>query len=325
MVQRQGVRMPSSIAFLAELDEIASGERTPERAWTTLRAWVETSPPDLGRRMYLVLKAVTLGQLTGRRRTELTAWVEIIRNASALLRTRKQQAIAERVSALADLTADWGRKLDVIAPETLLNRPHVGRLLQALERRQGPMPREELRREVGIGTANLSRVLGSMEAAGLVRRESCSRSTTVEITAEGRLRMSQAASVNASSTVTERQLNATPPARTVADMVAAFASGRRSKGSAAVYLPMDKMRVATLHNGQFELVGHVVLESTIDKHVLETSQGLTVLAETSKGCVVLNSDVPGPSLISGVELKKVLKARPAAELSTASPRLQQAS
>lgn len=278
--------MQPPAAHSAELDEIALGERSPESAWSTLRAWVDSSPPDLERRLYIVLKAVTLGQLKGRRRSELNDWVEVIRSASALLRARQREATAERLLALADLTADWGRKSQTIAPEALLKRPYVAKLLEALRGQSGPAAREDLRRALDVGTANLSRVLGMLEAAGLVRRTPDGRTTTIELTTEGR----EWANRRRIDVEPARSLVLPPPEKTptVGEMITDVASrGRHRK--AFHDLPLDKVMVATIFEGRVQIVGKVVLKTDVVKSQVEHSQGLVCLVDLDRDCIPLNS------------------------------------
>ncbi len=80
-------------------------------------------------------------------------------------------AAAERVRALADLV-----RLSVDAAETstlkdFTARAHVSAILRLLARNAGaPIEREEIKRELGLRDANLSRVLTLLAANGLVER-----------------------------------------------------------------------------------------------------------------------------------------------------------
>ena len=169
-----------------QLNDIALGEATPQEAWAAIHALATEEPTDLGRRLYGALRAFTMHQLTGRRGRELDIWVDLMRSAAGMARETGDPSSCERLLALSELTADWRRQREANSPAEVLKRPHARRVLQALNNKDGVLTRAALLDTCAIGTANLSRILGYLETAGLISRDIRGRTRDISLTADGR-------------------------------------------------------------------------------------------------------------------------------------------
>jgi predicted transcriptional regulator len=173
----------SSATALADLERISVGEASPKEAIIVLRGLWQDGGEDLGPRVYTTLKALTLKILTARRRSELAEWTDVIRQASALVKRRGEESFGERLLTLSDLTTDWMRTADEYSIKQLFDRPHVRTILQTIQDVGGQAKRTQVLAKTGIGEANLSRILGSLETVGLIERDN-RRERTITLTAE---------------------------------------------------------------------------------------------------------------------------------------------
>lgn len=167
-----------------DFDDIALGEVTPAQALTTIRKWGAKDDDAFGRYVYVALKEVSLRLLTTRARNDVSAWTNVIRQSSALLKGRGDLVHGERLLVLSDLAADWERQCSANVLEEVLARPYVMPILEAVHWRGGQAKRAEVAKAVGIGEANFSRILGTLESSGLLIRDKL-RERTLTLTAEG--------------------------------------------------------------------------------------------------------------------------------------------
>lgn len=167
-----------------DLEQIALGEATPTDALTIIRKYGEQDGKSVGQRLYIALKAATLRRLTSRRGDDAHAWVDVIRQSSSLLKARGEDSFGERLLVLSDMTADWARTCKLHDVKSVLARPHVGKILRTLLKAGGRTKRAEIVEGVGVGDANLSRILGTLEGLGLVSRDKL-KERTVSLTPEG--------------------------------------------------------------------------------------------------------------------------------------------
>ncbi|ADG11038.1 helix-turn-helix domain-containing protein [Caulobacter segnis] len=165
-------------------DYIASGDASPAEALAVIREAGDMAGKAYGQRVYIALKAVTVRRLTSRRADDASAWIDVIRQSSALLKARGETLVGERLLVLSDMAADWARTCKVHDIKSLLERPHVLSILQALHEAGGRAKRADLARQLGIGDANFSRILGALEAVGLILRDR-RKERTIGLTEEG--------------------------------------------------------------------------------------------------------------------------------------------
>jgi DNA-binding MarR family transcriptional regulator len=166
-------------------EEIALGEASPAQALSTIRKWGAGDDEAFGQYVYVALKELTLRLVATRIRNEVAAWGDVIRQSSALLKGRGDQVFGERLLTLSDLAADWERLCEADAHEALLERPYVQAILEAIHARGGQAKRADVAKVVGVRDANFSRILRTLEMAGLVSRDKL-RERTLTLTAEGR-------------------------------------------------------------------------------------------------------------------------------------------
>jgi DNA-binding MarR family transcriptional regulator len=165
-------------------DHIASGDASPAEALATIREAGGTTGKAYGQRVYMALKAVTVRRLTSRRADDANAWIDVIRQSSALLKAQGETAIGERLLVLSDMTADWARTCKAHDLKSVLERPHVLSILEALHAAGGSAKRADLVKRLAVGDANLSRILGTLEGIGLILRDK-RKERTVSLTEEG--------------------------------------------------------------------------------------------------------------------------------------------
>jgi DNA-binding MarR family transcriptional regulator len=165
-------------------DHIASGEASPAEALAAIREARAAAGKAYGQRVYMALKAVTVRQLTSRRGDEANAWIDVIRQASGLLKVDGDAALGERLLTLSDMTADWARTCKVQDLKSVLERPYVLSILEALHAGGGSAKRADLIKRLSVGDANLSRILGTLEGVGLILRDK-RKERTVSLTQEG--------------------------------------------------------------------------------------------------------------------------------------------
>jgi hypothetical protein len=164
-------------------EQVSLGEASPREALVAIRGLYDQGLQGFGPRLYVTLKALTLKLLTARRRTELAEWIDVIRQASALAKSRGEEGFGERLLALSDLTTDWMRTSEAHPIKEVLERPHVRRILRTIRDLGGSAKRAHVLRLTRLGEANLSRILGSLETVGLIERDN-RRERTITLTAE---------------------------------------------------------------------------------------------------------------------------------------------
>ncbi|MDF2809972.1 MAG: transcriptional regulator, MarR family [Microvirga sp.] len=174
-----------SITDLDEgMDRISLADISTRDALQVFRKLLETAPETFAARVYVALSSATLRILTSRQTTELREWTDLIRQASAQAKRLDRLAVGQQLLTLSDLTTAWTRLSEANAPAAILERPHCRAILTELRRLGGTAQRKVVIAAVGIGEANFSRILGSLEAVGLIRRNTL-RVRTITLTPEG--------------------------------------------------------------------------------------------------------------------------------------------
>lgn len=119
-------------------------------------------------------------------------WFDVCRQASSLLRAHKSEDFAERALALADQCLSTARFGETHSLHAILNRPYVIDILRAVDNRgRAHTERRVIEAATGIGKANLSKLLGVLEAANLVQRHRQGQRVNVSLTDLGKRVLSQ--------------------------------------------------------------------------------------------------------------------------------------
>ncbi|MEW6122976.1 MAG: hypothetical protein AB1698_10220 [Pseudomonadota bacterium] len=128
---------------------------------------------------------------------ELRAWHRLLGDVAARMAsvapsetptpTRLEPAAAaERIRALADLVRLSVEASDAADLTTLMGRTHVPELLRLLAKTpDAALPRETIKAELGLGNANLSRVLTLLVMNGLIERRTAGKAAAFQITSRG--------------------------------------------------------------------------------------------------------------------------------------------
>lgn len=178
---------PSSTVSLTP---IAVEEISPAQAQELIGHRLRDDPQD-GDSVYRALRAWTWRSLTERRfDQELRGWWELMRTTSAWLRHADQAECAERVSALTDLVYESIQVAEHETVEAILDRVHVRQALRAAS--SGWRPRQELRDQLGLKEANLSRLLALLQARGLMEKRQRGRLAFFRATQTARERLAPA-------------------------------------------------------------------------------------------------------------------------------------
>lgn len=168
----------------AGIERIMLADLSPEEAIPVFRELLEEDPESFPIRVYNALSVAAVRILTARRTVELREWTDLIRQASSLVRSRGNAALGERLQALSDLTTTWTRMSEAHPAKEILERPHCRAILEEIRRHGSKAQRKDIIAAVKIGEANLSRILGSLEAVGLINRDN-RRVRTITLTPEG--------------------------------------------------------------------------------------------------------------------------------------------
>ncbi|PWW02201.1 hypothetical protein DFR52_102869 [Hoeflea marina] len=156
------------MSALSEVRKIADGDLTPAAALMLVRNALTSAGAA---HVYAALRDLVWKKLIGRDfGSELGEWHSALAQTEALLREQMQPSVADKVLVLAELLAASARHAKLHPQDEILQRKHVRAILALLARNDNSAPRSMIARELGLADANLSRVLGIMAMAGLVRR-----------------------------------------------------------------------------------------------------------------------------------------------------------
>lgn len=175
----------------SSLADVAAGDVSPSEAARLFKQVYSEQPEGFGEKAYLACKALALTIVSGRRHDQLGDWVDLMNQTAALARHTGTPEMGFRVLAISDLIADWRRHTIVHSDAVIMERPHVVRILEVIKSHGGHAQRRVIRDETEIGEANLSRILGHLEANGLISR-SGGRERSVSLTAEATKRLEPA-------------------------------------------------------------------------------------------------------------------------------------
>jgi DNA-binding transcriptional ArsR family regulator len=169
------------------LNDIASADASPAQAREALLAIFGQPTPDLLRDVYLALRAWVWKALDQRRRgSELRAWNDILGTTSSLMAQHGQSSLGERIAALHELVSESIAVGEALEAVDVSQRQHVAEALDFLTARGGEANRSAIGERLGLGQANLTRVLTLMSAAGLVERSTLGKEAIFALSHAGR-------------------------------------------------------------------------------------------------------------------------------------------
>jgi DNA-binding MarR family transcriptional regulator len=170
--------------MISKLNESAATNR--QSLWGDLLTMLASKNEQFSERAYARLKAEVVRCMVTRQTTGVSELIKIIKHTAAQCRAQGDPEHAAFLTAYADLLIDWKHLQNEHSADKLAARPFVLEILSALsEEPDASMFRRDLGERIGLGEANLSRLLGTMEIAGLIVRQS-RNSKTISITQEGR-------------------------------------------------------------------------------------------------------------------------------------------
>ena len=117
---------------------------------------------------------------------EMTAWHEVFRSVSVLLKRRGTTDLADRLRGVGDLVAQTARFSARRPLKSVMSRRHAPEILALIDGADGGITRYEIVRQTGLNDANLSRILRVMQDSGLVQRRTNGREACFVITHRGR-------------------------------------------------------------------------------------------------------------------------------------------
>lgn len=121
-----------------------------------------------------------------RKDTELRHWHRLIEDISFRARREGRSDMSERLRALADVLSVSISMSDRPTRVDVLKRTHVPELLEALAASPGqPKSRAELREQVPLQNANLSRLLTLLTLSGLIDRHQSGKEASFQLTEAG--------------------------------------------------------------------------------------------------------------------------------------------
>lgn len=176
----------TNAAGVSDLDKLGRGDLDPVSARRVIRSALKSDQPAESR-VYAAMRDVVWRILATRDfGPDLGPWHEVIAHTATLTRKKGGQAIAERLSALAELVSQSARFAEAQAPSDVLSRKHVQELLSLLATSKGDVARATIKQELRIADANLSRILTLLSVNGLVHRVRAGKEASFRLTEAGR-------------------------------------------------------------------------------------------------------------------------------------------
>lgn len=170
----------------AGLNSIARAEASPAEARETLLAILGQPSEALLQDAYLALRAFVWKVLDQRRRDPgLREWDDILCAAATLMAQHGQPALAERLTALHELLSESIAVGETFAVQDVTRRQHVAEVLEFLASRGGEASRSAIGGQLGLGQANLTRVLNLISAAGLIERTTLGKEAVFSLSRQG--------------------------------------------------------------------------------------------------------------------------------------------
>jgi DNA-binding MarR family transcriptional regulator len=169
------------------LNGIASADASPAQAREVLLSIFGQPTPDLLRDVYLALRAWVWKALDQRRRdSDLRAWNDSLGAASTLMAQHGQPSLGERITALHELLSESIGVGETLGAVDVTQRQHVAEVLDFLAASGGQANRSAIGERLGLGQANLTRVLNLMSMAGLVERSRLGKEAIFALSRAGR-------------------------------------------------------------------------------------------------------------------------------------------
>lgn len=176
-------------------DEVSAGEAR-QLIWSTL----SSEDKEGACAAYSALCRWTW-RITVERRldAELPAWHRLLLDVAGRLTSRAEEegtgepgaglsmgAAAERVRGLADILRLSIDAAELVDMDEFMSRAHVMDVLKVLAAEpESYLQRDKIRKQTGLGQANLSRLLTLLAVKGLLERKSVSKSAAFKITPQG--------------------------------------------------------------------------------------------------------------------------------------------
>lgn len=171
---------------LPDLDKLGRGDLDPVSARLVIRSALKSDQPAESR-VYAAMRDMVWRILATRDfGLDLGQWHEVIAHTATLTRKKGSGAIAERLSALAELVSQSARFAEAQAPSDVLGRKHVQELLALLAAKRGDVARTTIKQELRVADANLSRILTLLSVNGLVHRVRTGKEASFRLTEAGR-------------------------------------------------------------------------------------------------------------------------------------------
>ncbi len=169
-----------------DLARIQSGRATTAEARAALRHWLASGDVEASEHVYVALRGWTWKALTQRRMDDaLGEWLKLMRSAVAAA-AKSAPELASRIDVLADFVNESIRFAATHTDEGLLNREHLGDILECLRQSNGPTPRKVIAQTVKVHDTYLSQLLTELCALGKIEREQRSREARFSLTDAGR-------------------------------------------------------------------------------------------------------------------------------------------
>lgn len=171
--------MAHSLQALARGDlDVATGEKE-------VLLFLDTTG-DVGQ-AYLAFTTFLWHAVSERRKdNELRHWHRLIEDVSFRARKTGKEDVSERLRALADVLTVSIAISDRPTKDDVLKRAHVPELLEALAgSAERPTSRADLREQVPLQSANLSRLLTLLSLCGLVERHQRGKEASFQLTESG--------------------------------------------------------------------------------------------------------------------------------------------
>lgn len=176
---------------LQSLDPAPLGADDPQQVLQWIRQEFADLPAEAPTIVYEALRAVVWKLLSARVYGDgMGVWHDVLRQASSLC-SGSSVAIGERLRALSDLALESTRFGAIHSVDLAMSREHVTEILRAIQALGGVAKRSDVIKATRLRQANLSRILNSLTAIGLVERREQGREVLVSLTSLARDQLSR--------------------------------------------------------------------------------------------------------------------------------------
>lgn len=179
------------------LEDMALGDLRIGDARAVVFDALESLNRSSAQQIYAAFRDWLWKAINGRRRDEeLKDWYDLMRRAASRL-SQEHSPISERMAALYELLYESLATAEALPAEVVAKRKHVSSIVNLLAvAHGGTVDRMQIQAILGLGEANLSRILTMMEAAGFVEKTTVGKHVNVTLTQTGRAFASSAVASN---------------------------------------------------------------------------------------------------------------------------------